>query len=166
MAMLGYYIINTLHPEVKRLLFRMMINWGCNSTQVNKVQDDLHIPNWQTRDGLLSLITLGNKYDPAAMIEWLIARDTYAIAVAQFDKHYSMIDCMNISLESVKQFAVSIWDYLEMVEEELNRSPEAAGAHHDYVEEVFGEVLDFDLAKDILKWEVEDSYFKDSSLLA
>ncbi len=35
-AMLGYCITNTLHPEVKRLLFRIMINWGCNGTQVDR----------------------------------------------------------------------------------------------------------------------------------
>lgn len=35
-AMLGYCITNTLHPEVKRLLFRMMINWGLRGTNVDR----------------------------------------------------------------------------------------------------------------------------------
>lgn len=99
-------------------------------------------------------------------MEWLTARDTYAVAVAQFQKHYSTTGCDDIFLESAKRFAASVWDYLDTVEEELASSPEAAGAHRDHIEEVLREALHFDLAKDILKWKVEDAFFKDANLLA
>ncbi len=144
------------------------------------VQDDPHIPNWETRDGLLSLIALGNvivfanalepptewEYKPAIMLEWLTARDTYALAVAQFQKYYLIEGHINIFLESAKRFAASIWDYLNKVEVDVKESPEAAAAHRDHVKEVLGEALHFDWAKDILEWEVEEDYFKDTNLLA
>ncbi len=35
-------------------------NWITSVLTYMIVQDDPHIPNWETRDGLLSLIALGN----------------------------------------------------------------------------------------------------------
>ncbi|KAK0439092.1 uncharacterized protein EV420DRAFT_1584837 [Desarmillaria tabescens] len=176
-AMLTYSITNTLHPEVKRLLFRIMINWGWHGTDFDTVSSDPHIPDWSTREGLLNVIALGNvilfaealeppnvlNSDPVAMLEWLTARDTYVYGIAAFQHSFEIPENSNIFLESAKRFGVSILDYLNHIEHHKKQDPTAAAAHREHVEGVLERALQFENAKNTLKWSVKKGYFRDAT---
>ncbi|KAK0492976.1 hypothetical protein EDD18DRAFT_1357359 [Armillaria luteobubalina] len=163
-ALLTYSITNTLHPEIKRLLFRMMINWCFHGTTFRRESTDPHVPNWMEPKGLLDVIALGNlvlyapaleatgglEADQAALLEWVTARDAYIIAVAAFQRTFRTIGIADIFLESAKRFGASLYDYMTTIEEAWELHPDSAGRESELFEKALGDALDFDTAKEVL----------------
>ncbi|KAK0197650.1 hypothetical protein F5146DRAFT_995285 [Armillaria mellea] len=178
-AFLTYSITNTLHPEIKRLLFRMLLNWCFHGTKFKQNSTDPHIPNWTEPKALLDIISLGNlvlyaralegigdlESDQTVLLEWITARDAYVFGVAAFQRDFTTDGVSNIFLESAKRFGASLYDYITAVEDGWELHPDSIGTDRDLFEQALGDAFDFKTAKEVLGWDVEKDFFRDAGLV-
>ncbi|KAK0197707.1 hypothetical protein F5146DRAFT_995339 [Armillaria mellea] len=178
-AFLTYSITNTLHPEINRLLFRMLLNWCFHGTKFKQNSTDPHIPNWTERNALLDIISLGNlvlyacalegirdlESDQPALLKWMTARDAYVFAVAAFQREFTTDGVSNLFLESAKCFGASLYDYMTALQDKWQLHADSAGTDRDLFETALGDAFDFKTAKEVLGWDVEKEFFRDAALV-
>ncbi|KAK0474711.1 hypothetical protein EDD18DRAFT_1116386 [Armillaria luteobubalina] len=177
-AFLTYNITNTLHPEIKRLLFRMLLHWCLDGTTFQP-HTEAHLPNWTSPKSLLDIIAIGNlvlyaraldpttdlESNPSLLVEWLTARDTYVFAVAAFQRVFATEGISDVFFESAKRFGASLFDYMTSLDDDWELHPDGISSRRDTFEKALGDALDFQTAQVELGWVVEQDFFQGADLL-